>query len=136
MNHSSSAGQLGITQENDRRITLIGRLLRASNLDELPQFINVIKGEMSIVGPRPHMVEEDEAISKLLHKYKIRRFVKPGITGWAAVNGYRGGTDNMDLMQKRVDYDIYYLENWTPWLDTKIMFITTWKMLTFSTGGK
>jgi putative colanic acid biosynthesis UDP-glucose lipid carrier transferase len=136
LNESCVHGRGQITQVGDKRITWIGRILRATNLDELPQFINVIKGEMSVAGPRPHMVEEDEAISKLLDKYKIRRFVKPGITGWAAVNGYRGSTDDMSLMQKRIDCDIYYIENWSPWLDTKILLQTVWNMLTLRTGGK
>ncbi len=104
-----------------------------TNLDELPQFYNVLLGEMSIVGPRPHMVEEDAKVSELLTKYKIRRFVKPGITGWAAICGYRGGTENMELMQERVNHDIYYIENWTIWLDVRIFFMTVWQMLTFST---
>ncbi|MCF7807260.1 MAG: exopolysaccharide biosynthesis polyprenyl glycosylphosphotransferase [Candidatus Marinimicrobia bacterium] len=133
MNGGDPAGDGQITKKDDKRITWIGQILRKSNLDELPQFYNVLKGEMSVIGPRPHMVDEDEAVSKLLSKYKIRRFVKPGITGWAAVNGYRGGTDNMDLMQERVNHDIYYIENWSPWLDTKIFFLTIWQMLTFTT---
>jgi len=124
-----------ITQERDPRITWIGNLLRVTNLDELPQFMNVIKGEMSIIGPRPHMVVEDKKISTLLVKYKIRRFVRPGITGWAAVSGYRGGTEDMQLMQERINHDIYYIENWTVWLDTKILFSTLWKMLTLNTGA-
>ncbi len=136
LNEECVHGTGQITQIGDKRVTWIGRILRKTNLDELPQFLNVLKGEMSVAGPRPHMVEEDGIISKLLDKYKIRRFVKPGITGWAAVHGYRGGTDDMELMQKRVDYDIYYIEHWSRWLDTKIFFWTIWKMLTFSTGGK
>ena len=132
-NGSDLAGNGEITREDDHRVTWIGRVLRKTNLDELPQFINVLKGDMSIVGPRPHMVEEDEKVSELLTKYKIRRFVKPGITGWAAVCGYRGGTENMELMQERINHDIYYIEHWTAWLDMKIFFLTIWQMLTFTT---
>lgn len=136
LNEPHPDGVIPLTREKDKRITWVGKILRATNLDELPQFINVIKGEMSVAGPRPHMVEEDEAISGLLRSYKIRRFVKPGITGWAAIHGYRGGTEDLELMQARTDHDIHYIENWTPWLDTKIFFVTVWKMLTLTTGGK
>lgn len=132
-NGSDIDGNGEITKEDDNRVTLIGKMLRKTNLDELPQFYNVLLGEMSIVGPRPHMVEEDDKVSELLSKYKIRRFVKPGITGWAAVRGYRGGTENMDLMQERINHDIFYIENWSVWLDVKIFFMTIWQMLTFST---
>ena len=125
-----------ITKENDRRITLIGKFLRKSNLDELPQFLNVLKGDMSIIGPRPNPIKEDEEISDKIEKYRIRRFVKPGITGYAAVKGFRGSTFNMDLMQKRIDIDIDYIENWSLFLDIKIFFMTIWQMLTFSTGAR
>jgi putative colanic acid biosysnthesis UDP-glucose lipid carrier transferase len=118
------------TERNDPRITAIGKLLRKTNLDELPQFINVFKGQMSIVGPRPHMNAEDEQLAKKIPKYPVRRFVKPGITGWAQIHGYRGGTEDMAMMKKRTEYDIYYLENWTLLLDIKIIFITAWQMLT------
>lgn len=118
------------TERNDPRITFIGKFLRKTNLDELPQFINVLKGQMSVVGPRPHMNAEDEQLASQIPKYPVRRFVKPGITGWAQIHGYRGGTENMDMMKRRTDYDIYYLENWNIWLDIKIMAITAWQMLT------
>jgi putative colanic acid biosynthesis UDP-glucose lipid carrier transferase len=120
-----------ITAENDHRITWIGNLLRKSNLDELPQFLNVLKGDMSVVGPRPHMLQEDMEIRKVVPKYRIRQFVKPGITGWAAVNGYRGGTRDLKLMKIRTEYDIWYVENWSFDLDLKIVFKTVWQMLTF-----
>jgi len=120
-----------ITLENDNRITWIGRLLRKSNLDELPQLINVIIGNMSFVGPRPHMLEEDLRIRKKVPKYRIRQFIKTGITGWAAINGYRGGTNNLELMKKRTEYDIWYIENWSFTLDVKIVLRTVWQMITF-----
>ena len=102
-----------------------------TNLDEYPQFLNVFFGSMSAVGPRPHMVGEDSILEKNVNKYRVRRFVKPGITGWAAINGLRGGTEDMKLMKKRTDFDIWYLENWSVWLDIKIILITIWHMVTF-----
>jgi len=90
---------------------------------------------MSVIGPRPHMLEEDYTVAEKLRKYRIRRFVRPGISGWAQVNGYRGGTEDMVLMQKRVDYDIYYIETWTPLLDLKIIWYTILQMLTLRTGA-
>ena len=109
---------------NDNRVTKVGKWLRKFNLDELPQFINVLKGQMSIIGPRPHMIEEDEIIRKAIDRYLVRHYVKPGITGWAAIHGLRGGTNDMDLMQKRINYDLWYIENWTFWLDLKIFSST------------
>ena len=123
------------TKKNDKRVTLIGKILRETNLDELPQFINVLKGEMSVVGPRPHMVNEDEEIADKILNYRIRRFAKPGITGLAAVKGYRGGTKDLKLLQKRINYDIHYIENWSLLLDIKIALITIWKMITFNTNA-
>lgn len=134
-NGSTENGNGEITTVGDKRITKVGSFLRKTNLDELPQFLNVLKGEMSVVGPRPHMVEEDEEISKKLNKYRIRRFVKPGITGLAAIHGLRGGTDDMGLMQKRIDIDIAYIEQWSPLLDIKIMANTFWQMITMKTGA-
>ncbi len=120
-----------ITDENDCRITWIGKILRKTNFDELPQFINVFIGNMSVVGPRPHMLQEDQEIRTKVPKYRIRHFIKPGITGLAAVNGYRGGTKNLQLMKKRIEYDIYYLGNWSLLLDLKIVWKTFWQMVTF-----
>ena len=108
----------------DSRIPWFGKLLRSSNLDECPQFINVFLGNMSTVGPRPYMIGEDKYLEQHIPRYKIRRFVKPGVTGWAAINGYRGGTDSINHMSKRTNLDIWYLENWTIWLDLKIIFKT------------
>ena len=104
-------------------------LLRKTNLDEFPQFINVLLGSMSVVGPRPHMIDEDYNLEKNINNYKIRRFVKPGITGWAAIKGFRGGTNDMKLMSKRTELDIWYLERWSLRLDLKIIFITIWQMI-------
>ena len=132
---SAEKGYSHLTSKDDDRITLIGRILRKTNLDELPQFINVLMGYMSVIGPRPHMVSEDQAIADKINKYRIRRFVKPGITGLAAIKGFRGGTENLNLMQKRIDYDIEYIEKWTFWLDVKLAIITAWQMLTFKTGA-
>jgi exopolysaccharide biosynthesis polyprenyl glycosylphosphotransferase len=130
-NDAALNGSDEITQKNDPRIFWFGKFLRKTNLDELPQFLNVLKGEMSVVGPRPHMSEEDETLAHHINKYPVRRFVKPGITGWAAIHGYRGGTESIEAMTKRTEYDIHYLENWTLWLDIRIMLVTTWQMLTF-----
>jgi putative colanic acid biosynthesis UDP-glucose lipid carrier transferase len=111
----------------DARITPIGVFLRKSSLDELPQFINVIQGRMSIVGPRPHAIVHDIEYAKLIPEYNQRTLVKPGITGLAQINGWRGETDTLDKMQKRVNMDISYINNWTLWLDIKIIFITIFK---------
>ena len=133
-NNSTSEGEGEITSASDARITWIGAILRKTNLDEIPQFVNVLKGDMSVIGPRPHMVTEDIMVAQKLVKYRIRRFIRPGISGWAAVNGYRGGTEDMSLMQKRVDYDIEYIETWTPLLDLKIIYETCRQMITGNTG--
>jgi len=113
--------------KNDARITPIGKFLRKTSLDELPQFINVIQGKMSIVGPRPHAVAHDLEYGNLIPEYNQRFLVKPGITGLAQINGWRGETDSLEKMQKRVDMDLDYINNWTLWLDIKIIFITIWK---------
>ena len=113
--------------KNDARITPIGKFLRKTSLDELPQFINVIQGKMSIVGPRPHAVAHDLEYGNLIPEYNQRFLVKPGITGLAQINGWRGETDTLEKMQKRVDMDLDYINNWTLWLDIKIIFITIWK---------
>ena len=110
--------------KNDSRITSIGNFLRKYNIDELPQFFNVFLGNMSVVGPRPHMLKHTEQYSALIEYYKVRHFVKPGITGWAQVNGYRGLTDELWKMQKRVEYDMAYLEKWNFLWDIKIIFMT------------
>jgi putative colanic acid biosynthesis UDP-glucose lipid carrier transferase len=113
----------------DARITKIGAFLRRSSLDEFPQFLNVLTGDMSIVGPRPHMLKHTADYSKIIDEYMIRQFLKPGITGWAQVNGFRGETKTLDQMKKRVEYDLWYMENWSMWLDMKIMFLTVFNTI-------
>jgi Undecaprenyl-phosphate glucose phosphotransferase len=108
----------------DARITRIGRILRRLSLDELPQIFNVINGTMSLVGPRPHAVQHNEEYSKMIRGYFARHRVKPGMTGWAQVNGFRGETDTLEKMQARVQYDIYYVENWSLLFDLKILAMT------------
>ena len=110
--------------KNDSRITKTGAFLRKTSLDEIPQFFNVLFGDMSIVGPRPHMLKHTDIYSELIETYMIRHEVKPGITGWAQVNGWRGPTEQLYKMAKRVEFDVQYLENWTFWLDIKCVFLT------------
>ncbi len=110
--------------KDDDRITPLGRILRKTSLDELPQFINVVRGEMSIVGPRPHAVAHNEQYAKLIDEYLARHKVKPGITGWAQVNGLRGETDTLDKMERRVQYDLHYIENWSLAFDIRIILMT------------
>ena len=107
----------------------MGNFLRRSNLDELPQFINIFRGDMSVVGPRPHMLKHTVDYSHAIDKYMVRHYVKPGLTGWAQVNGYRGETKEDWQMQKRVEFDIWYLENWSFGLDMKIIFQTIYNMV-------
>jgi putative colanic acid biosynthesis UDP-glucose lipid carrier transferase len=109
---------------NDARVTKIGRFMRKTSLDEFPQFLNVLFGQMSIVGPRPHMLKHTKQFQAQEDQYMIRQFLKPGITGWAQVNGYRGEISQLKHIQKRVEYDLWYLENWSLYLDLKIMFMT------------
>ncbi|MEE4175265.1 MAG: undecaprenyl-phosphate glucose phosphotransferase, partial [Xanthomonadales bacterium] len=118
--------EVGVPQarRNDLRVTRVGRLLRRMSFDELPQVLNVLSGSMSMVGPRPHAVEHNEQYSALIGGYHGRHRVKPGITGWAQVNGLRGETTTLDQMRKRVEHDIHYIENWSPWLDLRIVVLT------------
>jgi len=109
---------------SDRRITRVGRILRRTSLDELPQLINVLKGEMSIVGPRPHALAHNSYYGDLVENYANRHRVKPGITGWAQVHGFRGETENPEKMAQRVSYDLEYIDNWSLWLDIKIIIMT------------
>ena len=109
---------------NDSRVTKVGRFIRKTSLDEFPQFINVFKGDMSLVGPRPHMVKHTNDYSKVVDEYMVRQFLKPGITGWAQINGYRGEITNTEQIKMRVNKDLWYLENWSLWLDIRILFLT------------
>ncbi len=115
--------------KNDPRITRVGAFLRKTSLDEFPQFINVLLGDMSVVGPRPNLINQLDKYSKLIDKYAIRHFVLPGITGYAQVNGYRGETKDVELMAKRVEYDVRYMENWSFALDVRIILKTVWNVI-------
>ncbi|MBX2869752.1 MAG: undecaprenyl-phosphate glucose phosphotransferase [Acidiferrobacterales bacterium] len=108
----------------DKRVTRIGRYLRRTSLDELPQLFNVVGGSMSLVGPRPHAVAHNEEYRKKISGYMMRHKIKPGITGWAQVNGWRGETDTLEKMEKRVEFDLEYMKNWSPWFDIKILALT------------
>jgi len=125
----NDSGKFQQAQKNDPRITRIGKFLRKTNLDELPQFLNVLKGEMSIVGPRPHPLQLNEESRTHVTAYMQRHFVKPGISGWAQVNGYRGETREEGLMQKRIDHDLWYMDNWSFLLDIQIILLTVWNMV-------
>lgn len=114
-------------QKGDMRITPFGAFLRRTSLDELPQFFNVLQGTMSVVGPRPHAVAHNEEYRKLIRGYMLRHKVKPGITGWAQINGWRGETETLDKMAMRVKYDLDYVQNWSLWRDIKIIFLTVFK---------
>jgi len=113
--------------KGDARITPIGRILRSTSLDELPQFINVLKGDMSIVGPRPHAVAHNEQYRSIIQGYMLRHKVKPGITGWAQINGWRGETDTLEKMEKRIEFDLQYIRDWSIMLDLRIIFLTIFK---------
>ena len=107
--------------KGDARVTKLGRFLRMTSMDELPQLWNVLRGDMSLVGPRPHALAHDNYYDELIRNYIYRHHMKPGLTGWAQVNGFRGETPTIDLMEKRVDYDVWYVSNWSIWLDLKII---------------
>ncbi len=111
-------------QRNDLRVTGLGRLLRKLSIDELPQLLNVLRGDMSLVGPRPHALAHDDEYDRLINTYAMRRKMKPGITGWAQVNGCRGETPDVGSMRRRIDHDIWYIEYWSVWLDIRILLMT------------
>lgn len=125
--HKEEENKVTQARANDKRITPFGRFLRRTSLDELPQFINVLQGRMSIVGPRPHAISHNEFYKDSIKAYMQRHKVKPGITGWAQVNGWRGETEQLEKMQKRVEYDLYYIENWSLIFDLKIIFLTVFQ---------
>ena len=125
--HQPQGQQVAQATKNDWRVTRLGRFLRNTSLDELPQLINVLQGRMSLVGPRPHAVQHNEAYRELIPRYMLRHKVKPGITGWAQIKGLRGETDTLDKMAARVKADLDYIENWSVWLDLRILIITAFK---------
>ena len=127
--HEEPEGQVTQATSTDPRITIIGKFLRKTSLDELPQLFNVLKGEMSLVGPRPHAIEHNELYKSRIPKYMLRHKVKPGITGWAQVNGFRGLTDTPEKMAMRIEHDLWYIKNWSLWLDLKILLMTPLVMI-------
>ncbi|MBX3518364.1 MAG: undecaprenyl-phosphate glucose phosphotransferase [Rhodospirillales bacterium] len=129
MRHEGKGARFRQATRDDDRVTRIGRFLRQSSLDELPQLLNVLNGSMSLVGPRPHPVELNEQFAALIDGYNGRHRVKPGITGWAQVNGFRGETDTIEKMQARIEHDVWYIENWSLWLDLRILLMTVAKGL-------
>jgi putative colanic acid biosynthesis UDP-glucose lipid carrier transferase len=130
MRHKPSTSTTVQAKPNDPRVTRVGRILRRFSLDELPNLINVLNGTMSIVGPRPHALDHNQEFSKTVTDYFVRHRIKPGMTGWAQVNGLRGATDTPEKIEARVRYDIYYAENWSLWLDLKILLMTLVIVLT------
>ena len=112
------------TSQNDPRVSRVGRIIRSTNIDELPQLLNVLFGDMSIVGPRPHATKHNALFKDRITPFSRRHSVKPGITGWAQVNGFRGATDTLEKMQKRIEYDLQYVDNWSFLFDMKIILMT------------
>ncbi|MDH6148921.1 MULTISPECIES: undecaprenyl-phosphate glucose phosphotransferase [Paraburkholderia] len=122
--HTEAKGTLSQATRNDKRVTKVGAFLRRTSLDELPQFFNVLRGDMSVVGPRPHALEHDDLYQKVVAGYINRYRIKPGITGWAQINGFRGETDRIEKMERRVEHDLYYLGHWSFALDMRIIGAT------------
>ncbi len=127
MTVTENGGDIAQATKNDSRITPLGGFLRRTSLDELPQFFNVLTGSMSIVGPRPHAVSHNEEYRSKVQFYMMRHKVKPGITGWAQINGWRGETDTLDKMEKRIEFDLQYIKTWSVWFDLKIIWLTIFK---------
>ena len=126
---ATSSAEFVQARRNDARVTRLGAFLRRTSLDELPQFINVLQGRMSIVGPRPHPIALDESQRRLIDGYRLRHKVRPGITGWAQVNGLRGETDTPDKMLNRIRFDLEYIDRWSIWLDIRIIWRTVFQVL-------
>ncbi|CAM4360303.1 putative colanic acid biosysnthesis UDP-glucose lipid carrier transferase [Pedobacter westerhofensis] len=124
--HNNADGAVAQVTKNDNRTTRVGRFLRKSNLDELPQFLNVLMGQMSIVGSRPHMLKHTEDFSSMENEYMVRHLSKPGVTGWAQINGHRGEIKQPGQLRQRLEHDIWYIENWNIWLDIKIVMMTVY----------
>jgi putative colanic acid biosynthesis UDP-glucose lipid carrier transferase len=125
--HQESGGRITQATRHDARITPIGHFIRRTSLDELPQFLNVLKGDMSVVGPRPHALQHNDLYKDKLVLYMQRHRVKPGITGWAQIHGYRGETDTDEKMARRVEFDLHYIQHWSFWMDLKIIVWTAFK---------
>lgn len=128
--HAEEAGKVTQAGKHDKRVTVVGRALRKTSLDELPQFINVLLGQMSVVGPRPHALEHDDFYMRLIDGYMYRYRIRPGITGWAQVNGFRGETAKVESMARRVAMDLFYIQHWSFWLDLRIVVMTIFKGFT------
>ncbi|WP_296433111.1 sugar transferase, partial [Rhizobium sp. UBA1881] len=124
MSVMEDSGVIRQATRNDARVTRVGAFIRSTSIDELPQFWNVLRGEMSVVGPRPHALAHDDLYGTLIAQYASRRHVKPGLTGWAQINGHRGETPTVDRMADRVRHDIWYINNWSLWLDLRIVVMT------------
>ncbi len=131
--HQAKPGVAQATQ-NDARVTPVGKFLRRTSIDELPQIFNVLRGDMAIVGPRPHAAQHNDHYQELIQRYMQRHYVKPGITGWAQVNGFRGETPDLRTMKKRVQYDLDYIRRWSLWLDIKIIVLTAFRVLNQKTA--